>query len=347
MGELPLSGVRVVELGGIGPAPFAGLLLAEMGADVLRIERPAHPGAVPGQDPLNRGKTLIQLDLRTVEGVEPTLSATDEAHIVIEGFRPGVAERLGVGPEVCRARNPALVYGRITGWGQSGPLATTAGHDINYIGITGALHAIGRLGQPPSVPLFLVGDLGGGSMFLLAGILAALHRARETGRGDVVDAAIVDGVSKLMTTAYGSYAEGDWVDERGTNLLDSGRPWYDVYETSDGKWMSVGAIEDKFYAELIRTLAIAPHDAQRDDPAGWAALRDRIAACFRGRTRAEWEAVFATVDACVAPVLSLAEAPANAHLQARATFTDDGGPARPKGAPRFESADLATTTRGR
>jgi alpha-methylacyl-CoA racemase len=333
----PLSGVRVLELGGIGPVPFAGLVLAGMGADVVRVDRPA-PADSP-VDPLARGKRSVTVDLRSPDGVALALGLAGRAHILLEGFRPGVAERLGVGPLDVHAVNPALVYGRMTGWGQSGPLAAVAGHDINYIGLSGALHAIGRAGQPPSPPLFLVGDLGGGSKFLVAAVLAALHRAQASGVGDVVDAAIVDGSAQLMASAYAGFAAGEWVDERGANLLDSGRPWYDVYETADGKWMSVGAIEDRFYAELVRVLELPAEVADRDDPAGWPGLRESIAARFQARTRDEWEQIFAGVDACVAPVLGLSEAPEHPHLAARHTFDRDAMPAP---APRFASAAPAS-----
>jgi alpha-methylacyl-CoA racemase len=293
-GGLPLQGVRVVELGGIGPVPFAGQQLVNMGADVVRVDRPVSSAQDAQMDPLAHGKRSIALDLTTDDGARTARSLVARAQVVLEGFRPGVAERLGVGPVSCLADNPSLVYGRMTGWGQHGPLASVAGHDINYIGRTGALHALGRFGQPPTVPLFLIGDLGGGGMFLLAGVLAALHRAGRTGRGDVVDAAIVDGVAQLMTPVYAGLAAGEWVDERGMNLLDSGRPWYDVYETADGLWMSVGAIEDKFYAEFVRLLGIEPERAGRADPAGWPALREAIAARFASRPRAYWQQVFDT-----------------------------------------------------
>jgi len=311
-----------LELGGIGPAPFAAMMLADLGAEVVAVTRVDDP---VGADPLAQGKRRVPLDLRHPDGVAAALDLVSGSQILIEGFRPGTAERLGLGPEDCWRRSPALVYGRMTGWGQSGPLAATAGHDINYIGLTGALHAIGRTGQPPSIPLYLVGDLGGGAMFLVAGVLAALHVATATGTGRVVDAAIVDGAARLMTPAFAALAAGDWVDERGVNLLDSGRPWYDVYATSDGKWMSVGAIEDRFYAELVRVLELPTEFAGRDDPAAWPALRAALAERFAARTRAEWERIFTGVDACVAPVLSLAEAPDHPHLRERGTFTPGDG----------------------
>ncbi|HEY3713346.1 MAG TPA: CaiB/BaiF CoA-transferase family protein [Jatrophihabitantaceae bacterium] len=344
MTELPLAGVRVLELGGIGPGPFAAMLLADLGAEVVAVTRVDDS---PGADPLAQGKRRVPLDLRNPDGVAAALDLVSRSQILIEGFRPGTAERLGLGPEDCWRHSPALVYGRMTGWGQSGPLAATAGHDINYIGLSGALHAIGRAGQPPSVPLYLVGDLGGGAMFLVAGVLAALHVATATGTGRVVDAAIVDGAARLMTPAFAALAAGDWVDERGVNLLDSGRPWYDVYETSDGKWMSVGAIEDRFYAELVRVLDLPAEFACRDDPAGWPALRAVLAERFAARTRAEWERIFTGVDACVAPVLSLAEAPHHPHLRERGTFRDGhapspyrDGPPAPVLAPRITAAPV-------
>ncbi|MFC4948064.1 CaiB/BaiF CoA transferase family protein [Pseudonocardia sp. GCM10023141] len=324
----PLAGVRVVELGGIGPGPFAGLQLADMGADVVRIERPDAAGSPVS---MTRGKRLVEVDLRSTAGVAQVLDLAAEAAILIEGFRPGVAERLGLGPADCQARNPALVYGRMTGWGQSGPWSSTAGHDINYIGLTGALHAIGRAGGPPSIPLCLVGDLGGGAMFLVTGVLAALHEATRTGVGRVVDAAIVDGATALMLPIHEMAAGGHWVDERGANMLDSGRPWYDVYETADGRWMSVGALEDKFYAAFIALLGLSTVESDRTDPASWPGLRERIAARFATADREHWEKVFDGTDACVAPVLSLAEAPHHPHMAARKNLV--GGVAAP--APRF------------
>jgi alpha-methylacyl-CoA racemase len=337
--ERALAGLRVLELGGIGPVPFAGLVLADMGADVVRIDRPGIGPSPLGLDPLTRGKRSIIIDFDSNEGRDLGRSLASRADIVLEGFRPGVAERLGLGPDDCQADNPALVYGRMTGWGQTGPLASVAGHDINYVGLTGALHAMGREGEPPAIPLFLVGDLGGGAMFLVAGVLAATLQAKLTGVGDVVDAAIVDGVARLMTYVYAALPMGEWSDRRGTNLLDTGRPWYDVYETSDGGWMCVGAIEVKFYDELIRVLEIPAAEADRDDPESWPILRKLFEARFASRTRDEWTRIFATVDACVTPVLSLAEAPAHPHLAARGTFELDAGASIPAGAPRFSNSE--------
>jgi alpha-methylacyl-CoA racemase len=319
-----------------------------MGAEVVRVERPAanarpttRAEAETETDVLARGKRSVQIDLHAGEGTEQALALAEESHILLEGFRPGVADRLGIGPAACWCRNPGLVYGRMTGWGQSGPLAAVAGHDINFLGLTGALHAIGRSGQPPSVPLFLVGDLGGGAMFLVSGVLAALHRAGQTGRGDVVDAAVVDGVSAMMAPIYQAYAAGQWVDRRGANFLDSGRPWYDVYETADSKWMAVGAIEYGFYQQMIRLLGIPAHLADRDDPAHWPALREAMTTRFKSRTRAHWEQVFAGSDACVTPVLSLAEARAHPHLAERGTFVEGPQGILPSPAPRFEESTKA------
>ncbi|WP_435054690.1 CaiB/BaiF CoA transferase family protein [Micromonospora aurantiaca (nom. illeg.)] len=335
----PLDGVRVVELAGIGPGPFAAMLLADLGADVVRVDRP-EPGALPAGDPgrnlLNRGKRSIVVDLKHPDGAEVVLALAGRAAILIEGWRPGVAERLGVGPEAALARNPGLVYGRMTGWGQDGPLARAAGHDIGYIAVAGALHPIGRAGGPPQIPLNLVGDFGGGSLYLVVGILAALHVAAATGRGQVVDAAIVDGAAHLTTPFAGMLAQGTWRPERGRNLLDGGAPFYDVYATADGGHMAVGALEPQFYAELLRLLGLAGADLPaQQDVAGWPVLRARFAEVFAGRTRDEWTAVFDGTDACVAPVLSLTEAPGHPHLAARGTYEEHFGVRQPAVAPRL------------
>ncbi len=335
----PLDGVRVVELAGIGPGPFAAMLLADLGADVVRVDRP-EPGALPAGDPgrnlLNRGKRSIVVDLKHPDGAEVVLALAGRAAILIEGWRPGVAERLGVGPEAALARNPGLVYGRMTGWGQDGPLARAAGHDIGYIAVAGALHPIGRAGGPPQIPLNLVGDFGGGSLYLVVGILAALHVAGATGRGQVVDAAIVDGAAHLTTPFAGMLAQGTWRPERGRNLLDGGAPFYDVYATADGGHMAVGALEPQFYAELLRLLGLAGADLPaQHDVAGWPVLRARFAEVFAGRTRDEWTAVFDGTDACVAPVLSLTEAPGHPHLVARGTYEEHFGVRQPAVAPRL------------
>ncbi|GAA0516193.1 CoA transferase [Saccharopolyspora subtropica] len=329
----PLAGVRVVELAGIGPAPFCAMLLADLGADVVRVDR---PGAVSGaHDLLNRGKRSLRVDLKHEQGAAVVLALAERADVLLEGLRPGVTERLGVGPEQCWAVNPRLIYGRMTGWGQDGPLAPTAGHDIDYISLTGMLHAIGRRGGPPQVPANLLGDFGGGALYLAVGVLAALLEARTSGRGQVVDAAIVDGAAHLGAMLFGFLASGDWRTERGTNLLDTGAPYYDVYETFDGEYVSVGALEPQFYAELLERLGLTGQVPDRDDPANWPALRERFAAVFRQRTRQEWAELFADSDACVAPVLSMTEAEAHPHIAARRTLVRRDGVLQPAPAPRF------------
>ncbi|MER5406076.1 CaiB/BaiF CoA-transferase family protein [Streptomyces sp. NPDC002769] len=333
----PLAGVRVVELAGIGPGPFAAMLLADLGADVVRVDRPGGPGLGidPEYDVTNRNKRSVVIDLKSEDGPARVLDLVERADVLVEGFRPGVAERLGVGPGVCHTRNPRLVYGRMTGWGQQGPLAQRAGHDIAYIAPTGVLGMIGGPDEPPAVPANLVGDYAGGSLYLVVGVLAALHHARATGTGQVVDAAIVDGTAHLSSMIHGMVAAGGWQDRRGANLLDGGCPYYGTYETSDGKYMAVGALEARFYDEFVRLLGIEEHAGARTDVARWGALRETVAARFRTRTREEWTAVFDGSDACVAPVLSLREAPAHPHLAARGTFTDHGGITQPAPAPRF------------
>ncbi|MEU9332651.1 CaiB/BaiF CoA-transferase family protein [Streptomyces sp. NPDC048290] len=342
-GRGPLSGVRVVELAGIGPGPFAAMLLADLGADVVRVDRPGGPGIAvdPAHDLTNRGKRSVLLDLKTPDGPARVLDLAARADILVEGYRPGVAERLGVGPEDCHARNPALVYGRMTGWGQDGPLAASAGHDLAYIAVTGALGLIGAPDRPPPAPANLLGDYAGGSLYLVVGVLAALHHARATGTGQTVDAAIVDGTAHLATMLHGMLATGGWQDRRGANLLDGGCPYYDTYETADGKYMAVGALEQRFYDEFVRLLGIAGEAPARKDLARWDELRTLIAARFRTRTRDEWTAVFAGSDACVAPVLSLREAPGHPQLAARGTFTDHAGHVQPAPAPRFSATPAA------
>ncbi|MGW6570875.1 CaiB/BaiF CoA transferase family protein [Streptomyces sp. NPDC054945] len=345
-GPGPLAGVRVVELAGIGPGPFAAMLLADLGADVVRVDRPGG-GALavdPAYDITNRGKRSVLLDLKAADGPARVLDLVERADVLVEGFRPGVAERLGVGPEQCHARNPKLVYGRMTGWGQDGPLAETAGHDIAYIAVTGALGMIGKPGEPPAVPANLVGDYAGGSLYLVIGVLAALHHARATGAGQVVDAAIVDGTAHLTAMIHGMMAAGGWQDRRGANLLDGGCPFYGTYETSDGLYMAVGALEQQFYDTFVALLGIQDQAPARKDLARWGELREVVAARFRTRTRAEWTAVFDGSDACVAPVLSLREAPDHPHLAARGTFTDFGGIVQPAPAPRFSTTPGALTT---
>jgi alpha-methylacyl-CoA racemase len=337
----PLNGVRVVELAGIGPAPFCAMLLADLGAEVIRVDRPGGPPSpVPmDKDVSNRGKRLIVVDLKHPRGAEVVLRLAAESDALIEAYRPGVAERLGVGPAACWARNPRLVYGRMTGWGQDGPIAQSAGHDIGYIAVTGALHAIGRAGGQPQVPVNYLGDFGGGSMFLAVGVLAALLQARQTGRGQVVDAAIVDGTAVLQAMTYGLLAAGRWSDERGVNLLDTGAPFYDVYETADGRHMAVGALEPQFYARLIELL-FAPEGLPADlpaqhDRARWPRMRELFASRFAQRSQQEWSKVFEGSDACVAPVLSMTEAPYHPQLAARGTFTEVNGVIQPAPAPRF------------
>ena len=335
----PLDGVRVLELAGLGPCPMCGMLLAELGADVLRIERLEPSGLgfdlPPEVDLLHRSRPAVAVDLKQGAGIDLVLALVERADALIEGFRPGVTERLGLGPEPCARRNPRLVYGRVTGWGQTGPLAGTAGHDLNYIALTGALHAIGRAGQPPVPPLNLVGDFGGGALYLAVGVLAALVEARRSGRGQVVDAAMVDGAASLMTAAYALRAAGLANDRRGTNVLDGGAHYYDVYETRDGRYLAVAPIEPKFYAELLRRLDLDPGalpQAPRDD---WPASKAALAAVFRTRTRDEWMAAFEGSDACVAPVLDMDEAPRHPHNRARDTFVERAGRWQPNAAPRF------------
>ncbi|MFJ6615183.1 CaiB/BaiF CoA transferase family protein [Streptomyces sp. NPDC091289] len=342
-GHGPLTGVRVVELAGIGPGPFAAMLLADLGADVVRVDRPggAGLGIDPAYDLTNRNKRSVLLDLKSDEGPARVLDLVERADILIEGYRPGVAERLGVGPEPCLARNPKLVYGRMTGWGQDGPLAERAGHDIAYLALTGTLSMIGKPDEPPTVPANLVGDYAGGSLYLVVGVLAALQHARTHGEGQVVDAAIVDGAAHLASMIHGMLAAGSWQDRRGTNLLDGGCPFYGTYATSDGGHMAVGPLEGQFYAEFAGLLGIADDFPDRWDLARWDELRAAVTARFLTRTRAEWTEVFDGTDACVAPVLSLAEAPHHPHLAARSTFVEHSGIAQPAPAPRFSATPVS------
>ena len=331
----PLAGLRVVELAGVGPAPFCAMLLADLGADVVRVARPGNLGTHSDNDLLNRGKRTIGVDLKDPDGVARLRAMVGNADVLIEGFRPGVAERLGIGPDDCAGANPRLVYGRMTGWGQDGPLAHTAGHDIGYLALTGMLHAIGRQGGPPQVPINLVGDFGGGSLYLAVGVLAAVFEARSSGRGQVVDASIVDGATHLGTLVFGLLASGDWSTERGTNLLDTGAPYYDVYETSDGEHMAVGALEPQFYDEFLRLLEPAEDVPDRHDPSAWPELRRVLRKRFAERTREEWTRVFDGTDACVSPVLSIREAADHPHVAARGTLVDRDGVVQPAPAPRF------------
>ncbi|MEU2223613.1 CaiB/BaiF CoA-transferase family protein [Streptomyces sp. NPDC018347] len=345
-GAGPLSGVRVVELAGIGPGPFAAMLLADLGADVVRVDRPGGPGLGldPAHDVTNRNKRSVVVDLKAPDGPARVLDLAERADVLVEGYRPGVAERLGVGPADCHARNPRLVYGRMTGWGQDGPLAQRAGHDVAYIALTGTLGMIGRPGEPPAVPANLLGDYAGGSLYLVVGVLAALHHARATGTGQVVDAAIVDGTAHLSTVIHAMLAAGGWQDRRAANLLDGGCPYYGTYETADGRHMAVGALEGKFFAEFLHLLGLDDLAPARTDLTRWDELRERIATVFKSRTRDEWTAVFEGSDACVAPVLSLREAPDHPHLAARGTFTEHGGITQPAPAPRFSATPTAVRT---
>jgi len=332
----PLAGVRVIELAGIGPGPFAGMMLADLGADVIRVER---PGGNPMLDPLhrvlNRGRRSVALDLRREGAAEVVHRLVESADALIEGFRPGVAERLGVGPSDCLARNPGLVYGRMTGWGQDGPLAHTAGHDIAYIALAGALEPIGPADGPPVPPLNLLGDFGAGGLLLAYGVVCGLLEARTSGRGQVVDAAIVDGTASLLAMLLGMRSLGLWNDGRATNLLDGGAPYYATYECADGKFVAVGALEAQFYDAFVTRLGVDDLP-DRDDPANYPALRERIAAQFRTRSRDEWAKVFDGTDACVAPVLAPHEAARHAHLAARGTYVEVDGVLQPAPSPRFD-----------
>jgi alpha-methylacyl-CoA racemase len=350
MASGPLRGVRVVELAGIGPAPFAAMLLADLGADVIRVDRPGG-GLVAGPpeyELLTRGRPSVAVDLKRPEGVRVVRELVGSADVLLEGFRPGVAERLGLGPDDCLAVNPRLVYGRMTGWGQDGPLAPTAGHDIDYLALTGVLHAIGRDGGPPQIPMNLLGDFGGGGVYLAVGVLAGLLESRTSGQGQVVDAAIVDGAAHLATMILGMLGSGGWTAHRGRNLLDGGAPFYDVYETSDGEYVAVGALEPQFWQAMLDRLAGAGVDVtalpDRNDPTRWPELRKRLAEAFATRTRDEWAEVFDGSDACVAPVLSFAEAAEHPHLAARATYVEHAGVTQPTPAPRFSRTPAALST---
>jgi alpha-methylacyl-CoA racemase len=344
----PLDGLRVLEFGGIGPGPHAAMLLADLGADVVRVERPA--GGLQllppeARDWLLRGRRSVAADLKDPAGRDTVLGLLAKADVVIEGFRPGVAERLGIGPEDALAGNPRLIYGRMTGWGQDGPLAERAGHDINYISLTGALHAFRTEGSRPTPPLNLVGDFGGGSMFLVMGILAALVERGNSGRGQVVDAAMVDGTSVLLQMVWALRALGVWTDRPASNLLDTGSPFYDTYACADGGYMAVGALEPQFYAQLLTGLGLDPADLPAQfDTTGWPVLRARFTEVFAGRTRDEWTTVFADTDACVTPVLSFAEAAEHPHLKERGTLTDIEGVLQAAPAPRFSRSLPGTPT---
>jgi len=337
----PLTGVKVLELAGIGPGPYAGMVLSDMGAEVVRIDRaaqvPAAPPDRPPVDVLARGRRSVGVDLKVPEGVEAVLRLVESADALIEGFRPGVTERLGLGPDACLERNPRLVYGRMTGWGQDGPYASAAGHDINYISLAGALAHIGRAGAPPTPPLNLVGDFGGGGLLLAFGIACGLLEAGRSGQGQVIDAAMVDGAANLMAMFWGFRAMGLWSPERGTNLLDTGAHFYDVYECADGGYVSIGSIEPQFYAELLKRTGLDgdPDLASQMDRSQWPALKAKLAEVIKSRTRDEWCEEMEGTDVCFAPVLSMEEAAAHPHNVARGTFADREGVLQPAPAPRF------------
>lgn len=343
----PLSGIRVVELAGIGPGPMCAMLLADLGATVIRVDR-KQPVKLGIERPLQyntllRNRYAIAVDLKDPAGVETVLQLVEQADALIEGFRPGVTERLGLGPDDCLARNPRLVYGRMTGWGQDGPLAQYAGHDLNYLALTGILDAIGREGEPPSIPLNLLGDYAGGSLYLALGLLAGILEAKGSGKGQVVDAAIVDGSAHLATTFFGMLAAGIWQEGRGTNITDSGSPFYECYLCSDGKYLSVGPIESKFYGQLVQLIGLDPADlGEQMNRSAWAAAKIKLAERFLTRTRDEWAALLESSDACAAGVLSFAEAPSHPHLQARGTFIEVDGVTQPAPAPRFSRSVPAT-----
>jgi alpha-methylacyl-CoA racemase len=343
----PLEGVKILEFTGIGPGPFAAMMLADMGAEVLRLDRAQ---SVMGGDPnqpsldfLARGRQSVGVDLKNPDGIQAVLRLVEEADALLEGFRPGVMERLGLGPDVCLERNPRLVYGRMTGWGQEGPLAHAAGHDINYISLAGALEPIGRQGQAPVAPLNLVGDFGGGGMLLAFGMVCALLERGQSGKGQVVDAAMVDGAAVLMTIFHGAMQSGWWHPERGTNMLDTGAHFYDVYETADGKYVSIGSIEPQFYAELLEKTGLAGEDGlpAQMDRAGWKPLKKRLAVIFKTKTRDEWCQVMEGSDICFAPVLSMTECQEHPHIRARETFVTVAGAPQPAPAPRFSRSQTA------
>jgi len=348
----PLQGIKVVEFAALGPAPMGAMLLADLGAEVLRIERKSSVSGRPIADLfdpkidiLNRSRRVVALNMKQPEAIETALRLIEQADVLIEGFRPGVMERLGVGPDVCLARNPKLVYGRMTGWGQSGALAHAAGHDINYLSLSGALHAIGEKGGKPVAPLNLVADCGGGAMLLAMGVLAGVISARNTGRGQVVDAAMTDGAAVLMSMMYTLKAMGQWTQQRGDNLLDGGAHFYDTYQCSDGKWLSVGAIEPQFYALLLEKAGIDdPAFKAQWDRSQWPALKEKLAAVLATRTRDAWCAVFEGSDACVAPVLDMDEAPLHAHNLSRNTFIEVNGIIQPAPAPRFSGTPAGQPT---
>lgn len=340
----PLAGIRIVELGGIGPGPFAGMLLADQGAEVIRVDRPGEAGSASKHPVLHRNRRSVALDLKDPESVEALLALIDTADALIEGFRPGVTERLGLGPETCLARNPKLVYGRMTGWGQDGPLAQAPGHDINYIAVAGALGALGKADENPPVPLNLFGDMGGGGMLLALGITTALLRAARTGEGQVVDAAMTDGTAVQLSLLHGLLAVGRWSDRRDSNLFDGAAPFYRTYRTSDGGFMAVGSVEPQFYAELLQVLGLDadPLFAQQHDKTAWPAMSARLDEVFAKRTREEWSAAFDGTQSCVTPVFGLTEAAGHPHNVARGTYYTENGLLQPAPAPRFQGTPAAT-----
>ena len=342
----PLQGVKIIEVAGIGPGPFAAMLLADMGADVVRVDRASNAmggdPATPPADVLGRGRRSVALDLKSPDGIAVLMDLVEQADVLIEGYRPGVAERLGFGPEECAARNPKLVYGRMTGWGQEGPYAPTAGHDINYIALAGVLAHLGRDGEKPTPPINLVGDFGGGAMFLAFGVVCALLDAQRSGQGQVVDAAMVDGAAYLMMMMWAFSAMGIWSEERGTNMLDTGAHYYDTYECKDGGFVSIGSIEPQFYAQLLELTGLEEDYASRgeslpnqNDKARWGEMKERLGAIFLTRTRDEWSAVMEGTDVCFAPVLTMQEATQHPHNVLRGTFTEVAGIVQPAPAPRF------------
>ncbi|WP_372916817.1 CaiB/BaiF CoA transferase family protein [Sandarakinorhabdus sp.] len=333
----PLQGIRIIELAGIGPGPFAGMMLADHGAEVIRVDRPG--ARIDARDPLLRGRRVIGVDLKSAEGRALVLDLVKSADALFEGFRPGVTERLGLGPAECHAVNPALVYGRMTGWGQYGPYANAAGHDINYIALAGALHGYGRAGEKPTPPINMVGDFGGGGMMLAFGMVAALLHAKTTGQGQVIDCAMTDGAAALMAMIWGFRANGIWKDERGVNLLDTGAHMYDTYECADGKWISIGSLEPQFYALLLEKTGLKddPAFASPMDAAQWPALKERLTTLFKTRSRDDWCADMEMTDVCFAPVLSMSEAPLHPHNAARGTFVEADGVMQPAPAPRYSA----------
>jgi len=340
----PLHGIRIIELAGIGPGPFCGMMLADMGAEVIRVDRiGGNPGDAGGHDILFRNRRSIAVNLKSPAGAETVLKLCEKADAIFEGFRPGVAERLGVGPEHCMARNPRLVYGRMTGWGQTGPLAQTAGHDINYIALSGALHAMGRRGEGPVPPLNLVGDFGGGGMMLAFGLVCGILEASRSGKGQEIDCSMVEGAAALMSMFYGLKGIGHFSDERGTHMLDSGAHFYDTYETSDGKYISIGSIEPQFYALLKQKLELDENAfGEQLNPRRWPEQKEKLAAIFRSRSRDEWCALLEGSDVCFAPVLGLGEAPQHPHNQARSSFVQVGDMQQPAPTPRFSRTPSAT-----